>query len=302
MLEGIADGYRIDANRLWAYLASGWVAESRGSPRAALAGEGCTVWAASGAATRDGTPLLAKNRDYYKDHHDLQVLSDASPADGYRWLALGSVGSPGVFSSGMNERGVCVADTHVATRELGPGWPRYAQMLDVLERCATVAEAVRLLAAMPSAGGGNVVITDASGNLAACELAHGRLAVRSDAQLVVATNHFTSPVMRRRHVRLAGIHEASVARRSRVRAVLHGAGMDADAAQMLMAAHGAQREAICRHAYPSRTARYGTISSVIYLPRAGEVRVADGWPCSAPFVRLLAGRDFWRAAAPGGTE
>lgn len=293
MLEGIAEGLDLDVQRLWSYTASGWVSERLSGGTSPLAGEGCTAWAVAGTAARDGAPLLAKNRDYYRDHRDLQVLTEAEPASGYRWLAIGSLGSPGVFSSGINERGLCLADTHVPSRDLGPGTPRYAQMLDALERCATVGEAIALLGAAPAAGGGNLVLADRTGDVAVCELSHGRMAVRSDRRVVVATNHFVSPGMRRRQVRPRDAFRQSVARRARVAARLRAGEIDPAAAEAIMARHGTRESAICRHAYPTRGGPYGTISSVVYLPTRRELRVADAWPCTGPFRRLVAGTDFW---------
>ena len=292
MIDGIGEEFGIDAARLWRYAASGWVDEQVGRGGAALAGEGCTVWAVTGPAAEGGEPLLAKNRDYYRDHRELQVLSDAAPARGYRWIAVGSVGSPGVFSSGMNERGLCVADTHVPTRDLGPGTPRYAQMLDVLEACETVREALQLIASVPPAGGGSLVLADASGDVAACELTHSGVVVLPRTDANVATNHFTSPTLRLRNVRRAD-HRPSLLRRARVAATLRGGAIGVERAEAVMAWHGTEERAVCRHTYPGHGGRYGTISSVVYLPAQREVRLADGWPCTAPFQRLVAGADFW---------
>ncbi|MGH2490532.1 MAG: C45 family autoproteolytic acyltransferase/hydrolase [Candidatus Limnocylindria bacterium] len=293
MLDGIADGFGIDAARLWAYTASGWVDEQMGRGNAALAGEGCTAWAVAGSAGKRGEVILAKNRDYYRDHRELQVVCDAAPARGHRWFAVGSLGSPGVFSSGMNERGLCVADTHVSTRDLGPGIPRYAQMLEVLERCETVREAVRLIGSAPATGGGTLVLADSSGDLAVCELTHSGVLVLPHADAVVATNHFSSPALRRRNVQRAD-HRPSLRRRARVVAAVRSDGpVGVEQAEALMARHGTEESAVCRHAYPGRAGRYGTISSVVYLPARHEVHLADGWPCTAPFQRFVAGTDFW---------
>lgn len=292
MLDGMAEEFDIPAARLWAYTASGWIAERRATAADALRGEGCTAFAVAEAR---GGPLLAKNRDYYRDHAQVQVLAEARPARGFRWIALGSVGSAGVFSSGLNERGLAVADTHVATRDLGPGAPRFAQMLHVLERCATVAEAVALLRAAPASGGGTVLVADASGALAVCELTHERAVATPAEGQAVTTNHFVHPAVRARQRALPRIDGASRGRRARVAAALRDVRVvDAESAEALLAAHGTTRTAVCRHAYPSARGRYGTISSVVYSLRDREVRVAEGWPCQAPFVRLLAGRDFWR--------
>lgn len=297
MLEGIADGFDIDVASLWRYAASGWVAEWTTHGAGPLAGEGCTAWAVGGQAALDGEPLLAKNRDYYKDHRELQVLCEGAPHARHRWLAVGSVGSPGVFSSGMNERGLVIADTHVATLDLGAGVPRYAQMLEVLERCESVPEALELLAAAPASGGGNLVIADTSGRLATCELTYGRRILKLAGDVAVATNHFTTAAMRPRHVRQGGVFGPSVARRARVAAVLRRSRpVDVRIAETLLARHGTSDSAVCRHTYPTPASDYGTISSVIYLPRRGEARVAGGWPCLEPFRRLVAGVDFWEGA------
>jgi hypothetical protein len=110
---------------------------------------------------------------------------------------------------------------------------------------------------------------------------------------MVATNHFASQALRRRNARRAD-HGPSLVRRSRVAAALRGGGhVTAERAAALIARHGTEESSVCRHAYPGRDGRYGTISSVVYLPARREVRIADGWPCTAPFVRLVAGTDFW---------
>ena len=67
--------------------------------------QGCTVWAAAYPTTRSGVPILVKNRDYWLDHRELQILANAHPSQGYKYTHLTSAGSPGVFSSGMNEVG-----------------------------------------------------------------------------------------------------------------------------------------------------------------------------------------------------
>jgi isopenicillin-N N-acyltransferase like protein len=110
--------------------------------------DGCTSWAASGRSTADGRPILAKTRDYHSDHIPLQILSSVSPADGYRFLSLGSAGSPHVFSSGINERGLAIADTHVLSQDIGPGLPRFSLMREVLAHHDTTQSALDYLRSM----------------------------------------------------------------------------------------------------------------------------------------------------------
>ncbi|MCX7840509.1 MAG: hypothetical protein N2559_13810, partial [Anaerolineae bacterium] len=63
MMEGIADALQIPRERLFQYVAASYLEDSL-----LVQSEGCTVWAAARSATRDGAPILAKNRDYYKAH------------------------------------------------------------------------------------------------------------------------------------------------------------------------------------------------------------------------------------------
>ncbi len=83
--------------------------------------EGCTTWAAGGAAAADGEPILAKNRDYRLEHLPLQVVVRARPERGFSYVYSSSAGSPGVFCAGINRAGLAVADTHVSSTDLGPG-------------------------------------------------------------------------------------------------------------------------------------------------------------------------------------
>jgi hypothetical protein len=113
--------------------------------RRALGNEGCTTWAASGSATFDGQPLLAKNRDYRQEHLPLQVVIQATPDSGYGYLYVSSAGSPGVYSAGINQAGLAVADTHVYSTNLGPGLPDYALMMHLLEAHDSVSSALDYL-------------------------------------------------------------------------------------------------------------------------------------------------------------
>jgi predicted choloylglycine hydrolase len=248
--------------------------------------EGCTTCAAAGESTRDGAPLLVKNRDYRPDHKMLQCLAQIKPAHGHPYLCLTSAGSPGVFSSGMNATGLAVADTHVSSNDIGSGIARYSLMMHLLEQCSRVSEAMGYLATVPHFGDGTVILADAQGDMAVFELAHSVQAVRRPSNgFLVSTNHFSAPETKTHWVdsnppRLQG---NSQARRHRVEAaLLESLGqVDVPWAQALMAQHGDDLSAICRH--PEVEAHAVTISTVIFLPQQVCLYVADGLPCQTPF-------------------
>ncbi|HSJ53063.1 MAG TPA: C45 family peptidase, partial [Anaerolineae bacterium] len=142
--------------------------------RRTLASEGCTTWAASGSATANGQPILAKNRDFRPEHLPLQNVVRAIPERGFRSLYVSSAGSPGVYCAGINEAGLAVADTHVYSLDLGPGLPSYSLMMHVLQEHDTVASALDYLRAVPRLGRNNLILADASGHLSVFEGGHSR--------------------------------------------------------------------------------------------------------------------------------
>ncbi len=313
-LSGLAQALALPFDVMLTYTLSSYLRDRHkvlhASPPAAYSlPDGCTTWAATAPVTRDGAPLLVKNRDYHRDHIPLQLLSYVRPERGYAYLCLGSAGSPHVFSSGMNERGLAVADTHVLSRDMGPGLPRFSLMRAILEAHATTQSALDYLRAVPHMGAGTLILADASGQLAICESGHDRCGYLEagphagngfDAVgFLVSTNHFVTPELAAQWVEDEPplLQGNSPARRNRVLAALMAAAGEVDVAwaQDLMSAHGTPQDALCRHAFvppdhpPSAHYASSTISSVIFLPRgvpgdrqaAPAVWLADGHPCLA---------------------
>ena len=70
-------------------------------------------------------------------------------------------------------------------------------MMDLLQHCETVKEAIHYLPTRPHFGDGSVTVLDARGDMAVFEIAHSVQAVRqSDQGFVASTNHFTAPETR----------------------------------------------------------------------------------------------------------
>jgi predicted choloylglycine hydrolase len=253
--------------------------------------EGCSTWAAIGNMTRDGAPILAKNRDYHPDHQPLQCLARVKPKHGNPFLCLTSAGSPGVFSSGINSFGLAVVDTFISSRDIGPGIARYSLMMDILQNFSTVNEAINYLPTRPHFGDGSVTVLDAKGDMAVFEIAHSVQAVRRPVKgFVVSTNHFSAPETSqlwgdREPAHLKG---NSQGRRRMIEAALGSAQGQVDIpwSQALMSTHGDKLSAVCRHAEIDPLSV--TVSCVILLPRQASMYVANGLPCLSPFefVRL----------------
>lgn len=278
---GIASGYGIAADDLFAYLHLNIVADlAHARVHGVPFGEGCTAWAASDVGVG---AWVVKNRDYRGEHGSLQrVFHHRDPAWGGRsLLCVGSLGSPGAFSSGINSDGLAVVDTQVGASDHGVGWLRYFLMTFLLRSCRSVREALERISAMPHAGGGTLVLGDAQGQVAAVELGHRVLAIDASGQRYAArTNHFIGEAT-------AGIalrHEdddlaqSSLARRSVVCDFLNSdPPLDRAVIQSFMSGHEQSGQAaLCRHGHGA-VAR--TLSTAIYTCRIPSLVLSHGAPC-----------------------
>jgi hypothetical protein len=269
-IGGIADGFGLSAEEVFAFLHIGCLADLAAAPDDR---DGCTAFA------RDG--VVAKNRDFRPEHVGLQRLFlHEDPAwDGRRILCLGSLGAPGAWSSGMNSDGLALADTQIATADHGPGVLRYFLMNRLLASCATVEAALTEIRALPHAGGGSLVLADRSGDGAAVELRHRRVDFERGA-CVARTNHYTAMPERLP----APAH--SPGRLETVRAAI--AERPARDPRSVLALHAPT--ALCRHAPdPSPT-----LAGAVWNTRDGSALVALGPPCGTPWRRFVATPDGWR--------
>ena len=288
MLRGIADSLALEWESFFRYTISPDILDRIQHQHSE--NQGCTTWAAAGPITRGGLPILAKNRDYRSDHQQLQCLVNAHPHQGYRYSYLTSAGSPGVFSSGMNESGLAAVDTHVSSLDVGPGLPRYATMMEILEHHDNVASALDYLQENQHTGNGTITLLDAKGDMAVFETGNTISGtIRSDEGYVVSTNHFVSPQLSKLWKDKAPqkFRGNSKGRYTKVHNELQEAKgkVDVPWAKDLMTSHGNPRNAICRH--PGVAAQNSTtISSILFLPRDKQLHLSNGSPCTTDFHTL----------------
>lgn len=294
-LNSMAQVYEVPARGLLTAVLASYLdclADVQGPP------EGCTAFSLSGPE-----PVLVKNRDNDRRFLAMQTVLRARPQVGHGWLALSTAGAPGVHSSGINAFGLCVVDTHVRSSDVGPGMPRFASMMHVLEQCTTTDEAIDYLIETPQMGLGTLTLLDAQGSMGVIECAFSRSAVlrSNDPQVdkhvaaLVATNHYITTGLcdaqlespegtpgansrdRRSVVIGALLREHKPVRSLDEVCELAGshAGFDTD----LNTLPGS----ICQHG-PALKAE--TIATTIYDPIAREMTLCLGRPCRDPFTLI----------------
>jgi len=308
-LLGLAEGWGLPADDLLAYLHANVLsglaeAADRGAPVTGVTPgastaepadppDGCTAWA---MVDENGAARVVKNRDYRGEHGALQQVflheadDDSAPGSPEaagavrRLLCVGSLGSPGAFSSGMNDHGLAIVDTQIGSRDHGVGWLRYFLITALLWRCADVPQALAMLHAAPHAGGGTLVLGDARGGLAAVELSHAHgAAIETSTAWVARTNHHLHEALARHQILARGDPgDSSTGRLDQVRARLQATiePLDRPAARTLMSSHG--QPPLCRHARGAEGSR--TLSCVVYDTAARTLRMSHGNPCESRWM------------------
>ncbi|WP_256840603.1 C45 family autoproteolytic acyltransferase/hydolase [Ornithinimicrobium faecis] len=292
-IAGMADVYDLPADGL---LVAALGTYLRCLDRTHGPAEGCTTFATTGSA-----PLLVKNRDNVPGFVNRQTVLRVRPTHGHQWLALSTAGAPGVHSSGMNEFGLSVADTHVPSTDVGPGVPRFASMMHLLEQCTTTGEAVDYLLGTPQMGLGNLTLLDAGGESAVVECGYRSTVVAMSSHDpesstpggVLATNHHITPALATCLLEPPSNTPASNsrARHEVVETFLTRpeATFDLASVQSLVASHvgddgvGDIPGSVCQH---GPNVRSETISTTIFDPVARHLDLCLGRPCSDEYTRI----------------
>jgi isopenicillin-N N-acyltransferase-like protein len=287
LIRGLADGLGVEYERLLRYNLVTFLRDILTTRKTSSADEGCSTWAATGAATVDGQAILAKNRDFSLLHLPLQTAVRAEPEQGYRCTYITSAGSPGVFVAGFNEAGLALVDTHVSSSDVGPGLPTFALSMHVLEDHDTVRSALDYLKSTPRLGRNNVLLADARGDIALFEIGNRNFAVReAESDVLVNTNHFTCAEMTACYVDTdaAAVRGSSLKRYdflAQQLAQAHGK-IDLAFAQDVMGHHADRLSSICRH--PTQDEATSTISASIFLPEQRRMFFCHGFPCSRAYI------------------
>jgi hypothetical protein len=187
----------------------------------------------------------------------------------------------------MNAAGLALADTQIGARHHAVGWLRYLAMTRLLACCKTVAEALDWLRMRPHAGGGALILADATGATAAIELGVQGPAIRSGPRNW-STNHFRAPELAQETL-LHGstvIDSNSAQRLGALTSRLSGPPPDlAQAAEILSLHPDAPDGApICQH--PGTNDDTSTLSSVIYAIAQHRVYFHDANPCAGNWLRF----------------
>lgn len=239
----------------------------------------CTVLAVLPGRSAEGRTIVGRNFDFF---HDVSAESAATytayPDKGY--ASLGNCDIWTGREDGVNEAGLFVGQAAFFRQGLKPGITFWFIVRMLLERCATVGEALDLVSGLPHSAGWTYLLADSSGDAAVVEPTGSGVAVRRARDgLLLLTNHAVCP-------ECAGseswVPPDSRPRYERLRSLLGGEGK-VDRA-MVRSALRDHTGMVCSHGahFPDR--RFGTLWSVLGAPGERSLEIAAGNPCGSEYV------------------
>jgi len=165
------------------------------------------------------------------------------------------------------------------------GWLRYFLMTRILASCSSVEEALEIIWRVPHAGGGTLVLADASGAVAAAELGAAKPGVAT-GRVVCRTNHFVIPGLADDTLFPFGdlIVGNSQSRFDYLESQLPGRSWGIADAANLMRTHADSAPLaapLCQH---GETDGSETLSSSIYSCRLRTLTFSEGRPCAGRWL------------------
>jgi predicted choloylglycine hydrolase len=264
-IRGLAEAFHISYERLSSFIFSIGVSK----PTA------CSVF-----ATFNGSDVIfGRNYDFFyrfKKHSESFVTV---PANGYV-----SVGNSDIFigrEDGVNEKGLAVAMTFVAPKQVKPGINFALLARCLLDKCSNVKEAVKTLSDVHTLCANCYLIADKEGDMAVIEACPNKIRIRKPEKndsFIVCTNQFMHPEMFEMENqkerpsdsshRYTTIYEALKQRSGRI---------DAKTAQKILSNHDGY---VCSHI---ESIQLGTLWSMIATLKKPSIYIAEGHPCRAKY-------------------
>ena len=239
----------------------------------------CTTFAVTGNRTVNGQTIVGQNVDLDAEVERFGVILKMKPDDA---PAVMMYTSPGLVSYvGMNDAGLAVHGNLLVS----PGWraafPRYFLTRIMLEQ-STVADALEAGLRPRRASSRNLIVGDASGDIANVEFTVDEASVQRSDEELVHTNHYVA----------AELCDAdswrnqsnSKHRLSRIQALMasHPDPLNVDDLQGFFRDHDGHPGSICAHVQPEGTSK--TVASLISEPAEGRMHASFGSPCENEYV------------------
>jgi len=238
-------------------------------------------------ATFNGSDVVfGRNYDFFYSFKKYTESYLTCPYGGYF-----SLGHSDVFigrEDGVNEKGLAIGITGVDSEGNKPGISFILALRCVLDKCANVEEAVKILSNAHSTSTYNFLVADREASMAVVEAAPERVRVRRPEEgedFIICTNHFLHAEMQDMEDQKAR-YESNWDTLPRYKTIYnaleqHKAKTDVESAQKILSNHSGY---VCSH---QEKIKLGTLWSVIATLKQPQVLRAEGHPCKTKYRQDL---------------
>ena len=274
-IRGVADGAEIDYDAIMTLTTT--------APFDPDEMPGCSIVAVVPERTVDGRTIIGRNFDMFED----VSKEGATTYRTYPEAHYASVGNCDIWVGrwdGLNEAGLFTGTTALFLPSPKPSLPgpvgwftgRY-----ILDRFATINEAVEFIRSLPSTGSGGRLIADSSGKAVVIESSvEGREIRYPQDGLLILTNHAVCPAFAGKDRHSEGYAD-SRARYTQLYELLHGTKVIG--VRKVKNAMSDHEVGVCSHKVDSSGRKDSTIWSVVARPGKREVDIAEGHPCRVKY-------------------
>jgi len=261
-------------------------------PPGGILTDGCTAFAATAAATKEGVTLVGQNLDgrcdpWHKIYHDFDYLRQIETEEGLQYITYAHSGL--LALAGMNSYGIglCMNNLHAGRYQKGVPYAIIAK--EMLEQ-TTLEEAIAVLHRARRPGSLNFLLGDSAGRLVDIEAMPEDLELMWADTITVHTNHFVSGRLREKLEFDVGLQpwSNSCQRRERVLTMLQTqfGQIEVDTLKNVCRDHAAYPGSVCAHGNPALPAdqQARTFAGMVFDLVAGKAHFVKGWPCENEFV------------------
>jgi hypothetical protein len=254
---------------------------------------GCTALGFVGNQTESGEPRLCYNHDFPPAFEPYLFVRRSRPRSGFATLTVGYPPLVGAIA-GVNERGLAATLNQAYATDIARERPALLTtllLLDCLEMCGDVDEAVEHCRRVRVTNGGLISLIDRHGSRAVVELSAGAAEARRvpHDDVLVTLNDYRIASMQAREIPVGAlttglvagydVHRCNLTRARRLKELLPTAHGLSDAQMFAwLGDHDGRdgdEDSICRHGDPFAE----TIMSAVINPVACSIDLLRGKPC-----------------------
>lgn len=245
---------------------------------------GCTSFAATGKATKNGETISGQNEDWIPTSEP--ILMRLQPDKGPRVLGLTL---PGCFvTEGINSAGLACQANLIVTTNSGIGIPPDGGMRQKVLHQKNIGDALGAIYTTKRASASNFVIASDEGDIIDVEATRDDVSVlHPQNYILVHTNNLVTERFKDTDL-MAQLLPDSYLRVNRMRRLMeeHYGELSVDIMKKLLTDHNGRPDSICRHldVEDPPDQRLLTVASIISVPREQKMYISNGNPCENDYL------------------